>query len=129
MLMLHQALPHNHHQHELIDVVEAPEHHHSHAHSYDHDKEENKDSNDHSGFLDFLLGSHAHTYHSNDFEVRNIAKQQIKVKEFSAFTLPLFHTFLFKKESEPDRIIVYQPPGNFDFHLSTPSLRGPPVLG
>jgi len=130
MFMLHQVLPHVHHEHELVSETEASEHHHSHAH--DHQKTEhqqNRESNSHSGLLESLIGNHTHTYHSNDLDVRNTAKQQIKVKEFSTFTLQVFHTFLFEKESEPNRFIVYQPPGNFDFYFTTPSLRGPPSLG
>lgn len=132
MLMLHQVLPHVHHDHELVSTNKASEQHHAHDHHQDHEKtkkEENKESNDHAGLLEFLFGSHAHTYHSNDFELRNIAKQQIKVKDFSAFTLPVCYTFLFEKDSEQKSFTVYQPLGNFDCYLSPPSLRGPPVLG
>lgn len=69
ILLLHKALPHNHH--ELNDAIEISEHHHSHAHSHGYEKMESEESDGHSGLLSFLFGSHAHTYHSNDFQVRN----------------------------------------------------------
>lgn len=91
MLLLHQALPHNHHQHELNDAIEISGH--QHAHGHEHDKEENKDPDDLSGLLGFLLGSHSHTYHSNDFQVRNEIKPQIQVSP--TFVLPELQLFSF----------------------------------
>ncbi len=129
MLMLHQVLPHNHHQHERIDVVEASEHHHSHDHNHDHDKEENKESNDHSGFLDFLLDSHSHTYHSTDFQVRNEIKAQIQVKQLSSFVLPEFDLFSFAHHPEKIKPVPRFTTGYHHPYLSTLSLRGPPILG
>lgn len=129
MLLLHQALPHMHHEHGIIAVETTIDHHHGeHNHGHDH-SDENEDGNENSGLLGFLLGSHAHTYHSIDFEVKNIAKHQIKVKEVSDFTILVYHTFLFKDKREPKKTTAYQPPGNFCFYLSTSYLRGPPVLG
>ena len=98
-----------------------------HAHSHDHDKEENKDSDDHSGLLGFLLGSHAHTYHSNDFQVRNEIKPQIQVSP--TFILPELQLFSFDHYSSIVELVPlfttdYQHP-----YLSTPTLRGPPALG
>jgi hypothetical protein len=127
MLLLHQALPHNHHQHELNDATEISGHHHSHAHGHDHDGEENEDSKDDSGLLAFLLGSHVHSYHSNDFQVRNEAKPQIQV--LPTFVLPELQLFSFDHHSSivepvPRFTTGYQHPC-----LSTPSLRGPPILG
>lgn len=128
MLMLHQAMPHSHHQHELIDVVEASEHHHSRAHSHDHDKEENKDSNDHSGLLGFLLGNHAHTYHANDFQVRKEIKPQITVKILSSFVIWEQELFSLEQQRKSEPVTRfstdYQHP-----YLSTYSVRGPPALG
>lgn len=127
ILLFHQALPHNHHQHEQIDVIETSVDQHSHSHDHNHDKEENKDSNDQSGLLDFLLGSHTHTYHTNDFQVRNDVKPQIQV--LHSFVVPELEFFSFNHhsriiESVPLFIINYQHP-----YFSTPSLRGPPALG
>lgn len=127
MLLLHQALPHNHHQHELNDAIEISGHHHSHDHSHDRDREENKDSDDHSGLLDFLLGSHSHTFHSNDFQVRNEVKPQIQV--LPTLVLPEFQLYTFDHHSSiiepaPRFTTGYQHPW-----LSTTSLRGPPALG
>jgi hypothetical protein len=127
VLLLHQALPHNHHQHELNDAIEISGHHHSHAHSHDHDKEENKDPDDLSGLLGFLLGSHAHTYHSNDFQVRNEVKPQIQV--LPIFVLPQLELFSFDHHSSTLEPVPRFTTGYQHLYLSIPSLRGPPVLG
>lgn len=129
MLMLHQTLPHLHHEHGRTVVENSTHHHHSeHSHGHDHSSDD-KDEGDKSGFLGFLLADHSHTYHSNDFEVKNTVREQVKNKKLSAFSSSVYYTFLLKEESTPKKITAYRPPGNFDFYISTISLRGPPVLG
>jgi len=127
--MLHQVLPHVHHEHVVVNETKVAEHHHSHAQDHEKEKEKNKDSNDHAGLLDFLLESHAHTYHSSNFEVRNIGKRQFKDQEFSAYTLTELQISFFKKERKSKKIIAYPPPDSYNIYLLTPALRGPPVLG
>ncbi len=128
MLMLHQALPHSHHQHELNESFEISGHHHSHANGHSHDKKENEESNDHSGLLGFLLGNHAHTYHANDFQVRKEIKPQITVKVLSSFVIWEQELFSFEQQRKSELVarfsIDYQHP-----YLSTYSVRGPPALG
>ncbi len=127
MFLLHQVLPHNHH--ELTDAIEISGHHHSHAHSHDHDKEESKDSNDHSGLLAFLLGTHSHAYHSNDFQLRNELKPQIRTKDLYSFVLPQFQLYTFERHKEKLKPVSRCAPGYRHPNLSTPFLRGPPALG
>jgi hypothetical protein len=127
MLLLHQALPHNHHQHELNDAIDISGHQHSHAHGHEHDKEENKDPDDLSGLLGFLLGSHSHTYHSNDFQIRNEIKPQIQVS--STFVLPELQLFSFVHHISIVEPVPRFTTGYHHPYLSTPSVRGPPTLG
>ncbi len=126
MLFMHQALPHYHHEHTLIDDINASTHHHSHQHEHE---EEHEDSNDFSDILDFLLGSHSHSYHTNDFQVKNDARTHHQVKNVLSFISSEFQ--ILSIEYPPNRVkpfltftVVYQHP-----FLFTPTLRGPPTLG
>lgn len=124
MLLMHQALPHDHLEHKLMDDTKASTHHHSHEH-----EEEKKDHNNISGILDFLFGSHSHTYHSNDFHVKKEARTYNQLKKDLSFILPEFQILSTQHPhnrvmSFPPLMVVYQHPG-----LSTPTLRGPPTLG
>lgn len=67
MLMLHNALPHVHHQH---DTPAVADHHGDHHHGHDHhDSDEQSAEDDGKGFLhQFLLGNHVHTFHAHEFD-------------------------------------------------------------
>lgn len=121
MLMLHQAVPHVHHGHEDLHAVDEQADHHHH----DHEKEP------FSNFLDFLIEGHAHSYHADDFDnFRQVVKQSIEVKVFPLFTFSESVEFAIKKPDKSSQWIVYYPPGLKSIsHLSSHSLRGPPILG
>lgn len=129
MFLLHQVLPHSHHQHELTEVKEAHKHHHSHPHSHDHHNKEKKDSNDPFDLLGFLLGNHAHFYHSHDLQVRNKVTPQIQIQVLSPHVLPEIQLFSFEYYNGKVVPVPRYKPGYCDPYLFTHSLRGPPALG
>lgn len=130
--MLHQVLPHVHHQHDGFDTsIEQSDHHHEQDHNHDHNHYNGEDDDSGNDFLGFLLGNHAHNYHSYDFtEVRNIAKQHIKVKDFSFYTLPDLLIFQTDDYGAHIPVFIHPPPDiNYNTYLSARTLRGPPALG
>ncbi len=122
MLMLHEILPHVHHQHDHPSVSTEV---HDHAHQHD-DGEKDKPSP--ISFLHFLIGEHAHTLTSNSFEAIS-SSTYLKVKG------PGFHTILSLQGYvdgfflSPGTVSYYPPYFPLAPHLSTLFLRGPPVLG
>ena len=129
LMMLHQAFPHLHHQHEdshsHSDVPNSGEHHHHDDSSHDKDKSP-------YGFLGFLMDMHVHSTVSSDIVVfkRNTVEQQTIVNKDvadNAFDIQfLFSNFRGQNAGPP----IYYPPNNyFNPNLLYPDLRGPPSLG
>jgi len=127
MFMLHQVLPHVHHQHDGLNIISANQNEHLHHHQdHHHDNEEDVDLD----LFDFLLGNHTHSYHNADLAVKNIAKWQIRAKDISIYSLPEYQIFSISDYCV--RIPKYgQDPPNcyYLIYLSSLSLRGPPSLG
>ncbi len=129
LMMLHQAFPHLHHQHEdshsHSDIAHTGEHHH-----HDDNSEENEESP--YGFFGFLMDMHVHSTVSSDVVVlkRNAVEQQIIVdKDVAKSAIDVQRFFLIDdgQNSEPS---IYHPPNTyFNPYLSYLDLRGPPSLG
>ncbi len=131
LMMLHQALPHLHHQHEdspshsHSDVAHSGEHHH-------HDDGPKEKQQSPFGFFGFLMDMHVHSSVSSDIAVlkRSTVEQQTVVdKDVSNSTFDIQKLFLIdngQNESPP----IYHPPNTyFNPYLSCLDLRGPPTLG
>lgn len=137
MLMMHQVVPHVHHEHEEVESSTqtiADHHHHGNEHQHSHDNKTQKNEADDekeetNDFWGFLLGNHAHNYHS-DFNQR-VTKKNFKrvVNEndlpvYQSLTLPVLNY-----ESPPPLLGKHPPNPNYHVYLSTQALRGPPSLG
>ena len=125
IMLLHQVLPHLHHQHEDSHsaIAHSDEHHH-------HNKQEKEEPI--SGFFDFFTDVHAHSSFSSDILVvkRNTAEQQSIVdKDVAESSFDIQNAFLigYWQNSKPP---IYHPPEKyFNPYLSFLNLRGPPFLG
>lgn len=125
MLVLHQLVPHVHHVHEKLEAATQSVHDHlenDHHHSHD-------GADDKSDFLGFLLGNHAHNYHS-DFNLRTEKKdlnRHIKEKDFPVYQVPALSIRLSKALTP---LLGKHPPNpNYKVYLLNQALRGPPSLG
>lgn len=128
MLMMHQVLPHVHHEHieiELIAEVENNHHHHDRDH---HHHEAEKKAFD---FLGFLLAYHAHNIDVNTIPSTNIiVNKKVTSLSFQVHLLPVLErdtqVGIYKKQC----FYGHAPPdiGKNLFRAFT-SLRGPPALG
>ncbi|MGB6151305.1 MAG: hypothetical protein WBG48_04880 [Pricia sp.] len=129
LMMLHQAFPHLHHQHEdshsHSDVAHSGEHHH-------HDDSSPEKDKSPSGFLGFLMDMHVHSTVSSDIVVlkRNTVEQQTIVDKDvadNAFDIQFLFSYFLGQNASPT---IYHPPNNyFNPYSSYPDLRGPPSLG
>ena len=133
LMMLHQALPHLHHQHEdsrshsHSDVAHSGEHH----HHDDRSKEKGKEQSP-FGFFGFLMDMHVHSTVSSDIVVlkrSTVEQQTVTDKDLADNTVDTQRLFLIdngQNESPP----IYHPPNKyFNPYLSCLDLRGPPTLG
>ncbi|MEQ8878433.1 MAG: hypothetical protein RLQ12_02325 [Cyclobacteriaceae bacterium] len=127
LYLLHQLLPHVHHEHgsaEHISIMKAKtEHTHDHHHHHDDD-----DSSEGFDLLGFLFGTHAHTVQVDNILVaKKISKQQVSAKVL------VFNVAYEIKISvgEPEEQIIWQHPPDptKSPHRTSVSLRGPPSLG
>ncbi len=129
LMMLHQALPHLHHQHEdshsHSDVVDYNEHHH-----HDDGSKENEESP--YGFFGFLMDMHVHSTVSSDIVVlkRNTVEQQtVADKDVANNTFDTQRIFLIDHGQNVSPTIYHPPNTYFNPYLSCLDLRGPPTLG
>lgn len=129
ILMLHQLIPHVHHQHSEVVAHIKDKHHHHEGHGHQHGNQ-NEDE-DKAGFLGLLLGSHVHSAHFSEIQFfRNTQKQEAEVSKvvsidiaYVLLILPVDEaviTIPFPLENE------YPPLRQF---LVSNALRGPPTLG
>lgn len=127
MFLLHQSIPHVHHQHEMPQNPMDKGGHHPH-HEKDHHHGDETDGL--FDFLIFLFGNHAHSLQSDtNHAVERPAKQKAKVKD-----LHLNSQADSRVEQANDgsiqKPVIEPPPESFKkFYLSTSFLRGPPFLG
>ena len=127
MLLLHQVLPHLHHEHDVEHTHKAVAS--SHTHSHHHDVPEKESSN--KGFLDLFLEMHVHSLVSN--EILLTQESSIKhpeVKKDISTPIPDVYYLSIINYDDAEKIKVYHPPNNyFNAYLSSLDSRGPPSLG
>lgn len=124
LVLLHQIIPHLHHEHQEEHDHKVAEHTHSHDH---HHKKETKDLKD---LFSILMAMHSHGGSSSEVPVVKNAIEQVNIKKVKIrnstpeiFSLRLDNL----EELAADLTPNYQPPSKyFDPYLSLPSLRGPP---
>lgn len=128
MFMLHQVLPHVHHEHHEFELaITKNDHQHDHESDHHHDEEADDDFD----FLGFLLGNHSHNIDVNTVPTAiHFVSQKVAGKWFSfEITLVLQSCFLFQ-DDEKIYSLGHAPPDLFEYtYLSAIYLRGPPVLG
>tara|TARA_R110002074_G_scaffold15862_2_gene53698 strand:+ start:95 stop:529 length:435 start_codon:yes stop_codon:yes gene_type:complete len=127
MLLLHQVLPHWHHEHEVEHTHKAVAH--SDTHSHHHDLPEKESPN--KGFLDLFLEMHVHSVVSNEILLTHeIRIKQLEVKKDISTPVSVVHYYSSINYDEAEKIKVYHPPNNyFNAYLSSLDSRGPPSLG
>jgi hypothetical protein len=130
MLLVHQAVPHSHHAHDEAITIEAKAHHHSHDDTAHHPTDKEHHDEDDNGFLALLFGSHIHTFHTNDSQLRSELKPQIQSQHSSYLILTgIEHIRSVHYPLKKEKLIPYYSIGYHHPYLTTPSLRGPPTLG
>lgn len=128
MLLLHQIVPHLHHQH--VDSYSYNTSVHTDDHSHHHDNPE-KEDNSKSGFLDLFLGLHVHTTVLEDIPVIGEITKKLRVVDNVVCDIPAFYNSIilidYKKVEKPP---LYHPPNTY-FNPYTTNLdtRGSPFLG
>ena len=125
MLLLHQVLPHSHHQEEIDHSHENLVHNDGHNHGAHHESKSKK------GFLDFFLDFHEHTLVSNEILLtQQSIEKPTRVKKEISTPISVFHTNSSINYYEAEKIKVYHPPNNyFNAYLLSLDSRGPPSLG
>ncbi|PVW13766.1 hypothetical protein DDV96_11425 [Marixanthomonas spongiae] len=128
LIMLHQAFPHLHHQHEEMhshsDITHTGEHHH------DDSSQEKEDSL--YGFFGFFMDMHVHSTASSDIVVlkRDAVEHQTTVDDNIVKPTSDFQEFYVVANRQNGKPPIYHPPNNhFNPYLSSLDLRGPPSLG
>ncbi len=126
MFILHQVLPHVHHEHEGSDGHIAGQYH-SHEKDHHHDNEGFDDNFD---FLGFLLGYHIHSVHAeNTPTIKGAAKQLISVNDVPLSVLPAPQVYTVEiTEVEKSGLSQRRPEFFYYIYLSGSLLRGPPFL-
>jgi len=126
MLLLHQVIPHLHHQHEdshsHTTTVHNDDHHH-------HDAPE-KDGNSKKGFIDFFLDMHAHStiIYDNIVVLKETVTNQKVVKKYITNPISPNYNIVYIDYGDVEKPLIYQPPNNyFNPYLTFLDLRGPPV--
>ncbi len=127
LLLLHQVLPHWHHEHEVEHTHKVNAHSDSHSHHHDSpDKESSK-----KGFLDLFLEMHVHAAVSNDILLTHESSlKQLDVKKEISTSISINHFCLSINYEEAEKFKDYHPPNKyFNPYLSSLDSRGPPSLG
>ncbi len=127
MLLLHQVLPHWHHEHGVEHIHKAFAH--SDTHGHHHGLPEKESPN--KGFLDLFLEMHVHSVVSNEILLTHESSiKHIEVKKDISTPLSVVHYHSTINYDEAEKIKVYHPPNNyFNAYLSSLDSRGPPSLG
>lgn len=128
LLLLHQVVPHWHHQHESKDSHNAVAHSDNHSHQQDVPEKDYPKK----GLLDLFFDIHIHSVVANEI----LVTQESGVKQLNAQkdvkTADLLHRYSISVNygDEADQVVVYHPPNTyFNPYLSSPDSRGPPSLG
>ncbi len=123
LLLLHNVVPHIHHQHEI-------EHAHTDGHGHNHDVP--KEENSKKGLLELFFEVHIHTVVSNEILVTHESSvKQINVKKDVKTSIFLNrYSVSINYDDEDEKVTGYHPPSTyFNSYLSSLDSRGPPSLG
>ena len=127
VLLLHQVLPHWHHEDEV-------EHSHSaikHSDTLVHHHHISEKLSPFIGFLDLLLEMHVHSVVSSDILLtRENSTKYLKVKKEISTPISVKHGVINISYDEVEKTKVYHPPNTyFNPYLLSLDSRGPPSLG
>lgn len=127
MLLLHQVLPHWHHENAVEHTHKAVAHSDTHSHHHDVPEKESLSK----GFLEMFLEMHVHAVVSNEILlIRESSITQLVVKKVISTPVSIVHAAISINYDEADSIPVYHPPNiYFNSYLSSLGSRGPPSLG
>ena len=127
ILLLHQAVPHIHHQYEVEHTHDSVAYNNNHSHHHEAPEKESP----RKGFLDLFLEMHVHSVVSNEILLtRESIVKNLDVKEDIIKSVSFVHYSISINYDEVEKIRVYHPPNNyFDYYLSSLDSRGPPSLG
>ncbi len=127
MLLMHQVLPHWHHQHKVEHTHKVVAHSDSQDHHHDVPEKESSDK----GLLGLFLEMHVHSVVANEILVtQNSSVKQLNVKKVLKTSVFANHYSISKRYDETEKVRVYHPPDNyFNYYLSSLDTRGPPALG
>ena len=125
-MLLHQMIPHLHHEHEEEHGHGVADRAHSHEHQHEKESEDPKD------LFSILMAMHSHGGSSSEVPVVKNAIEYVSIKKVkfkdSAPQISSLHND-FSEVLAADLMRNYQPPPiYFDPYLSLLSLRGPPQL-
>ena len=131
--MMHNVLPHVHHDHALVDkhVIENEHHHHHHDSEHHHHSEDDEDDSEQISFFGFLLKSHSHAKHTHRFSPvttqRIKSTKQVEVKSFVNVDLCI------RIDKNLDvgwcQYLHFNDYVSSDEYISANPLRGPPMVG
>lgn len=128
LLLLHQVVPHFHHQHEVEHSHKAVSN--SGSHNHHHEVPEKESSK--KGLLDLFLEVHTHSVVSNEILVTHESSvKKLNVKKDVKTPISVHHYLItISYDNEAEKVSVYHPPNNyFNSYLSSLDSRGPPSLG
>ena len=92
VFLLHQIVPHLHHQHEDSRSQKAILHADSHDHHHDTPEKEDNSKN---GFLDFFLGMHVHIAVSDEIPVIRQLTKKLRIVDNIVSDIPAYLTISF----------------------------------
>ena len=128
-MVLHQSIPHVHHQHEdshsHSDLAHSEGHHH-----HDDSSQENEDSS--YDFFGFFMDMHVHSTVSSDIAIlkrKTVEQQTIVDKDVANNDFGFQGPFLIDNRENDKWPMCTQPKWNSTPYLSHLVLRGPPSLG
>ncbi len=126
LILLHQMIPHLHHQHQETHSHSLTEHTHSQEH---HQEKKSKNS---KNLFSILMSMHSHGGNNSEVPIVKISIEHVTPKKVKAEN-PVLKVFIpqpaLSKDPFIDLIGNYQPPPKyFNSYLSYLSLRGPPQL-
>lgn len=127
MLLLHQIVPHLHHEHEVEHTHKAIANSDNHSHHHDVPEKESPKK----GFLDLFLEMHVHAIVFNEILlIQESNVKQLDVKKEISSPVSVVHYNICINYDEAEKVNFYHPPdGYFNPYLSSLHSRGPPSLG
>lgn len=130
MFLLHQSVPHFHHEHDEV-AVNVIEHSHDHDHDQNHNDIPEKKEGSFKSVLDLFLGTHVHgTIEDENLLARKLTLHQKVVKKAVSDLFSLNSYIVIKDIKEFGKPTIYRPPEDyFNIYTSYLDLRGPPSLG